>query len=203
VFRLIQAGPHTLFRLLTDPQCHAQLDGSGMLRGNPVGPDRLQLGDIFTMEMSQAGKAYRSTNEVVEFEPDRRIAWRSIGTWRGHIPVGGQRWRYIFHPDPAGTVVEHAYVWGYARMPLLTIWLPGFPRRMRPAMERSLANLAVLANYPGRSTTSPSRPSSPRSPRIRPSSTSPAVLPLHWSPRDRENRHLYMTVGPRRRDTCQ
>jgi uncharacterized protein YndB with AHSA1/START domain len=77
VFRLIQAAPHTLFRLLTDPQCHAQLDGSGMLRGNPLGPDELQLGDIFTMAMSQGGKAYRSTNEVVEFEPDSRIAWRS------------------------------------------------------------------------------------------------------------------------------
>lgn len=146
VFRLIQAGPHTLFRLLTDPQCHAHLDGSGMLRGDPVGPDQLQLGDIFTMAMSQGGKAYRSTNEVVEFEPDRRIAWRSTGTWRGRIPVGGQRWRYILHPDRAGTLVEHAYVWGYARMPLLTVWLPGFPRRMRLAMERSLENLAAVAD---------------------------------------------------------
>ena len=31
-------------------------------------------------------------------------------------------------------------------MPLLTVWLPGFPRRMRPAMERSLDNLAALAD---------------------------------------------------------
>src|SRR4029450_10620615 len=72
VFRLIQAAPHTLFRLLTKPQvhapAHAQLDGPGMLRGHPLGPDQLQLGDIFTMAMSQGGKAYRSTNEVVEFE---------------------------------------------------------------------------------------------------------------------------------------
>jgi hypothetical protein len=83
---------------------------------------------------------------VVEFEPDRRIAWRSTGSWRGRIPVGGQRWRYILHPDRAGTLVEHADVWGYARMPLLTVWLPGFPRRMRPAMERSLDNLAALAD---------------------------------------------------------
>ena len=148
VFRHIQAGPHTLFGLLTDPRRHAQLDGSGMLRGNPVGPDRLQLGDIFTMAMSQGRKAYRSTNEVVEYEPDRRIAWRSTGIWRGHLPVGGQRWRYILHPYPSGTLVEHAYVWGYARMPLVTVWLPGFPRRMRPAMERSLDNLAALADKP-------------------------------------------------------
>jgi hypothetical protein len=143
--RLIHARPHTLFCLLADPRNHAQLDGSGLLRGDPVGPDRLQLGDTFTMGMSQAGRAYRSVNQVVEFEPDRRIAWRSTGTGRGHSLIGGQRWRYILHRDPAGTVVEHTYVWGYARMPLLTIWLPGFPRRMRPAMERSLANLASLA----------------------------------------------------------
>jgi uncharacterized protein YndB with AHSA1/START domain len=145
VVRLIETRPHTLFQLLTDPQCHARLDGSGMLRGDPVGPDRLQLGATFTMGMSQAGKAYRSTNQVVEFEPDRRITWRSTGTWRGHTVVGGQRWRYILHPDQAGTLVEHAYVWGYARMPLLTVWLLGFPRRMGSTMERSLANLAVLA----------------------------------------------------------
>ena len=129
--RLIRARPHTLFRLLADPRYHAQLDGSGLLRGDPVGPDRLKLGDTFTMGMSRlAGRT-------------ARIAWRSTG--RGHSLIGGQRWRYILHRDPAGTVVEHAYVSGYARMPLLTTWLPGFPRRMRPAMERSLANLASLA----------------------------------------------------------
>jgi hypothetical protein len=83
-----------------------------MLGGNPVGPDRLQLEDLFTMAMSQGCKAYRSTNEVVEFEPDRRIAWRYTGIWRGHMPVGGQRWHYILYFDPAGTLVEHAYVWG-------------------------------------------------------------------------------------------
>jgi uncharacterized protein YndB with AHSA1/START domain len=145
VVRLIHARPHTLFRLLADPRNHAQLDGSGLLRGDPVGPDRLKLGDTFTMAMSQAGRAYRSINQVVEFEPDRQIAWRSTGTGRRHTLIGGQRWRYILHRDPAGTVVEHTYVWGYARMPLLTIWLPGFPGRMRLAMERSLANLAILA----------------------------------------------------------
>jgi uncharacterized protein YndB with AHSA1/START domain len=145
VVRLIHARPHTVFRLLADPGNHAQLDGSGLLRGDPVGPHQLKLGDTFTMGMSQAGRVYRSLNQVVEFEPDRRIAWRSTGSGRGHTLIGGQRWRYILRRDPSGTLVEHAYVWGYARMPLLTIWLPGFPRRMRPAMERSLANLAILA----------------------------------------------------------
>jgi hypothetical protein len=29
-------------------------------------------------------------------------------------------------------------------MPLLTVWLPGYPRRMRAAMEQTLAHLAQL-----------------------------------------------------------
>jgi hypothetical protein len=119
VLRTIATSPHTLFRLSADPGNHAELDGSGMLRGDPIGPHELKLGDTLAMKMSQARRAYRS----------------------------------ILHPDPAGTLVEHAYVWGYARMPLLSSWLPGFPHRMRPAMERSLANLAVLAvqqQRPGR-----------------------------------------------------
>lgn len=107
VVRLIHARPHTLFRLLADPRNHTRLDGSGLLRGDPVGPSRLKLGDTFTMGMSQAGKAYRSINQVVEFEPDRRIAWQSTGRkWRGHSLVGGQRWRYILQPNPAGTLLE-------------------------------------------------------------------------------------------------
>jgi hypothetical protein len=138
VFRTIAASPHTVFRLLADPGNHAELDGSEMLGGDPDGPHQLRLGDTFTMGMSQVGRGCRSINQVVEF---------------GRIVIGGQRWRYILHADPAGTLVEHGYVWGYARMPLLSIRPPGFPRRMRPAKERSLANLAVLAaqqQRPGR-----------------------------------------------------
>jgi hypothetical protein len=51
------------------------------------------------------------------------------------------------HPAPAlrgGTLIGHGYVWGHASMPLLTVWLPGYPRRIRPAMEQTLANLAQL-----------------------------------------------------------
>ena len=34
---------------------------------------------------------------------------------------------------------------GAARKQLLTIWLAAFPQRTRPAVARSLANLAILA----------------------------------------------------------
>jgi hypothetical protein len=44
-------------------------------------PGRLTMGVTSTMGMSQAAAAYRSTNLVVAYEPDRRIAW--------HRPAGG------------------------------------------------------------------------------------------------------------------
>lgn len=141
VSRRIHAPAEVIFDVLADVDQHTALDGSGMLRGTPQGPERLELGSTFTMGMSQASASYRSFNEVVEFEPDRRIAWATVGRWRGHTIIGGQRWRYTLAPDENATTVEHSYVWGHARLAPLVIQLPGFPRRMAPAMERTLAEL--------------------------------------------------------------
>jgi hypothetical protein len=68
VVRLVHARPHTLFGLLADPRNHARLDGRGMLRGDPVGPSRLKVGDTFTMGMSQAGKAYLANLAMLAVE---------------------------------------------------------------------------------------------------------------------------------------
>jgi len=81
---------------------------------------------------------------VVEYQPDRLIAWESGGYWRGVPIVGGQRWRFRLTSRGGVTLVEHAYVWGHPGPPMLTVWLPGYPRRMRPHMERTLANLADM-----------------------------------------------------------
>jgi hypothetical protein len=142
---VIAADPHTVFELLADPRTHARLDGSGMLRGAPGGPGWLTTGDTFTMWMSQAGASYRSTNLIVEYEPDHRRAWQSTGRWRGRKVVGGQRWRYLLHAHLDGTWVEHAYVG--LRDPAATDGLAArlHAQDARPAMERTLANLAELA----------------------------------------------------------
>jgi uncharacterized protein YndB with AHSA1/START domain len=143
VRRLVEATPERIFDLLTDPRRHADLDGSGTVRGRPEGPERLGPGATFTMAMSQAGAAYRSVSRVVEFEEGRRIAWESMGAWRGRELIGGQRWRYVLTPQGPGTLVEHSYVWGYATLPMLTVWLGGYPRRAAPSMTTTLANLAA------------------------------------------------------------
>ncbi|BDH15562.1 SRPBCC family protein [Streptomyces hygroscopicus] len=158
----IEATPRQLFAVLRDPARHAELDGSGMLRGRPEGPSLLGPGDRFSMGMAQGRIAYRSVNVVVEYEKDRLIAWETWGEFRGRRLVGGQRWRYeltpVDGPDDAdgtdGTVgmdgtgsagttrVTHTYDWSRARLPRLVVELPGFPKRMGPAMATSLERLA-------------------------------------------------------------
>ncbi|MEK2477502.1 MULTISPECIES: SRPBCC family protein [Streptomyces] len=150
VTRELAAAPQQIFAVLRDPARHAALDGSGMLRGHPDGPALLGPGDRFGMAMAQAGLAYRSVNVVVEYAPDRLIAWETWGEFRGRRLVGGQRWRFALHElsagdgsRPARTRVTHTYDWSRARLSRLTIELPGYPRRMVPAMVTTLDRLAA------------------------------------------------------------
>ncbi|MFG2891994.1 SRPBCC family protein [Streptomyces sp. NPDC048248] len=140
----IGATPGQLFAVLRTPARHAELDGSGMLRGRPAGPDVLGPGDRFSMAMRQGGLPYRSVNVVVEYEQDRLITWQTWGEFGGRRLVGGQCWRYeLTASDTAGTTrVTHTYDWSGARLPRLVVELPGYPKRMGPAMAATLERLA-------------------------------------------------------------
>ena len=147
VERLIPAPAEDVFAVLVSPARHSALDGAGMVQGAPGGPDPLHLGARFTMGMRQGRLRYRSVNQVTVFEPDRIIAWRTTGEWRGHTLVGGQWWRYDLTAQDGGTLVRHSYEWGRARLPILTVRLAGYPARMARTMPESLRRLelAVLA----------------------------------------------------------
>jgi len=143
---LIHTGPAEIFDLLTNPALHSIIDGSSTVRGDPRGATRLHAGSTFTMEMRQAGRRYRSMNKVVEYAENELITWASTGTWRGRTIIGGQRWRWQLLPHPEGTLVRHSYVWGYARWPMITLWLPGYPARARRTLPESLSRLRKLAD---------------------------------------------------------
>jgi hypothetical protein len=50
---------------------------------------------------------YRTTNTVIEFEPDRRIAWKTTAI--GGL-VGGRIWRYELDPaDSDSTLVRETW----------------------------------------------------------------------------------------------
>lgn len=142
--RLVRADVRRIFDVLADIRQHPLLDGSGTLRGAPEGPARLTLGSRFTMGMQQARIPYRSVSQVVEFEPDRRIAWRSTGEIAGRRVVGGQVWRYELEPRDGATLVRESYDWRGALLPRLTIELPGYPDRSERAMAATLERLARL-----------------------------------------------------------
>lgn len=143
--RTVEGSTAALFAVLADPRRHVDFDGSQTLRGAPLGPARLYMGAEFTMAMQQSRWTYRSTSTVVEFVEGRLITWVSAGVWRGHRLVGGQRWAWRLEQSGAATVVRHSYIWGYARLPIMTVWLPGYPRRAQAVLPRSIELLEIAA----------------------------------------------------------
>ena len=133
VSRVVPAPPARVFDLLADPSRHPDIDGSGSVRKARGNPQRLSLGARFGMDM-RIGLPYRITNEVVDFEEDRRIAWRHFG---------GQTWRYELEPADGGTRVTETFDWSTAKAPLF-VELAGFPQRNRKGMEATLERLSRL-----------------------------------------------------------
>jgi uncharacterized protein YndB with AHSA1/START domain len=134
VSRVIPAEPAAIFAVVADAAQHALIDGSGSVqqaRGGESVP--LTLGTRFGMDM-KIGLPYRITNEVVEFEQDRLIAWRHFN---------GHRWRYELEPVEGGTKVTETFDWSGARIPKM-IELAGYPKKHPPAMERTLERLEAV-----------------------------------------------------------
>lgn len=134
VQRTIAASADAIFDLLADPAQHRLFDGSGTVQAvMPGAPERLSLGARFGMKM-RVGVPYRITNEVVEFEDNRLIAWRHLGH---HI------WRYELEPQGEGTtLVTETFEWGTARFPPLYEWV-GYPARHEANMTATLERLAA------------------------------------------------------------
>lgn len=133
VTRTIPASAQEIFALLTDPAQHAILDGSGTVRGARDGnPERLELGSRFSMDM-KLGARYRITNKVVEYEQNRRIAWRHFY---------GHRWRWELAANEDGTTeVTETFDWAPSRIPPLMDRSP-IPRKNKAAIAKTLERLA-------------------------------------------------------------
>lgn len=100
VERVVHAPAAAIFDLLADPAGHVRIDGSGTVRDARGGSKRLALGDTFSVRM-RIGFPYVSSNRVIEFEENRRIAWQET--------LGRQIWRYELVPDGDGTLVRETF----------------------------------------------------------------------------------------------
>ncbi len=138
VSRVIHAPADDIFAVLVDPTRHGEIDGSGMVQRVRGGGERLRLGSTFDMDMRFGPLPYRMSNEVVEFEEGRRIAWQHVGR---------HRWRYALEPvetdDGPATEVTESFDWSTSRVPWV-IELAGYPRRHPANMTATLERLAAL-----------------------------------------------------------
>lgn len=106
VERVIAAPASDIFRIVSDVSRHPEIDGSGTVVKPKAGaPHELALGSTFGMSM-KAGVPYAMSNTVIEFEKDRRIAWKTVLSGFLGRYIGGRIWRYEFEPVEGGTLVR-------------------------------------------------------------------------------------------------
>ncbi len=135
--RVINADPHTIFEVLSDASLHPTLDGSGTVRASTGVEQRLTLGSKFAMKMLW-GIPYTISSTVVEFEPDRRIAWAHLGK---------HRWRYQLEPhDDNSTLVIESFDYSTAVSPR-ALELIGAPKRNLASIERTLERLDAFVTH--------------------------------------------------------
>lgn len=132
----LDAPPSAVFAVLADPRRHAEIDGSGTVKGSVTGPDRLVLGSRFSTRM-RLGLPYVMRNTVVEYEPDRVIAWHHLSK---------VRWRYLLEPLDGGTRTRVTEQWDPSGSPIARFYdLVGAQKLARTACEQTLPRLAAAA----------------------------------------------------------
>lgn len=135
VSRDIPASASQIFAILSDLSRHSEFDGSETVVGSrDAEPEPLELGSTFGMDMRFGPLPYRITSEVIEFTPDKLIAWRHFGH---HV------WRYELEPSEQGTKVTETFDWGVARFPPVYEWMK-YPQRHEQGMSKTLENLELL-----------------------------------------------------------
>jgi hypothetical protein len=143
VERVIPAPAGEIFALLADPGRHHEIDGSGSVQLPKSGGQRVKRGDQFGMKMKR-GVPYSTTNTVVEFEDDRRIAWKTCSHNVIGTILGGPIWRYELEPVDGGTRVRETWDISESRAekPLLRL---GFVHRdVHNSMEKTLEKIEKL-----------------------------------------------------------
>ena len=146
VQRVIAAPPQAVFEVLADAGKHHLIDGSGMLQGaKEHASQRLALGSSFGMGMKML-VSYSTVNRVVEFEENKRIAWKTGPTgFMGRL-VAGRVWRYELERVEGGTRVRESWDITDDHQRVLLKLGGIYSGKTRRDMERTLARLSNLVS---------------------------------------------------------
>ena len=144
VERVIKAPARQIFALIADAGRHPSFDGSGTVNHADSATIPLELGTTFSMRMRGRPETlflpYTTTNTVIEFEPDRRIAWQTYGL--GGL-IGGRILRYELTPTEDGTLVHETWDVSQDRQrPMLK--MGSMARQSEDGMRATLARIAAL-----------------------------------------------------------
>jgi hypothetical protein len=150
----IEATPEAVFAVLADPSTHADVDGTGWVRGSVDGDRITAAGQVFRMAMYHEGhpdKDYETANRVEVFDEPRAIGWKpgSESPETGELSFGGWMWRYDL--DAAGTertTVTLTYDWSEVG-PEVREHIP-FPPFPPDHLANSLQHLSDLVARRGR-----------------------------------------------------
>jgi Polyketide cyclase / dehydrase and lipid transport len=147
VERLIAAPASDIFRVVADVSRHPEIDGSGAVVKPKAAPSQeLMLGSTFGMSM-KAGVPYTMSNTVIEFEQDRRIAWKTVLSGFLGRYIGGRIWRYEFEPVDGGTLVRES--WDISEDKQSTFLRRGkLPSATADGMTKTLERLAKVTEGP-------------------------------------------------------
>jgi uncharacterized protein YndB with AHSA1/START domain len=144
VERVIKAPPDKIFALLADAGKHASFDGSDSVNHASAASVPLSMGAKFGMAMRGRKETlfipYRTNNTVIEYQPDRRIAWKT--TALGGL-MGGRIWRYELSPADGGTLVRETWdVSQDKQKPMIT--RGSIPQQTADGMRATLERIAKL-----------------------------------------------------------
>lgn len=142
VERVIDHSAAEIFEVLTNPENHARLDGSGFVRGDYKSDRIQQVGDVFAMDMEgeHMGGEYRTENHVTGYGKDKILAWQTAPA--GTEPPG---WEWIWELEnhgPESTLVRLTYDWGKVTDKEI-LKKVSFPLVSEQQLEDSLSNLAA------------------------------------------------------------
>ncbi|WP_226345455.1 SRPBCC family protein [Agilicoccus flavus] len=142
VTRTVDASAKDLFDVLTNPQRHAEIDGSGYVVSDSK-TDRITAnGQTFTMNMNgeHMGGDYQTDNHVTGYVENKLLAWQTAPA--GTEPKGWE-WLWELEPLDAGdTRVTLTYDWSKVTDKAL-LKKVSFPLVSEEALETSLGNLAA------------------------------------------------------------
>lgn len=145
VTRTIDASAADVFDVLSLPDRHVELDGSGFVQSVDHGDRITTTGQTFTMNMSgeHMGGDYQTDNHVTGYDKDHLLAWETAPA--GTEPPG---WQWVWELVPQGpdsTEVRHTYDWAKVTDKAL-LEKVSFPLVTQEQLEDTLGRLAAAVS---------------------------------------------------------